>query len=179
MCDIDYDDMDKPKTVSELIINLCQDALCYKLTIPEVKELKFTLSRMKSIPPSSIYLEDIDNQLRVRADESYELVRRFIMRLIANSKYKDKQFIINPCNLSTKDLYNGYIEIVDSDGKEYILFLNSYDNGILSVKEGELLSYEEGVEISKVMPTVKKKFYNSLYQVLIERKEKQNKRQHG
>jgi hypothetical protein len=138
MCERELD-IGKPQSFCELLIKENEEALTYKLLIPKVKELKYLLSRLRSIPPSISWLSEIETELKLRSDNIYNNISGLMSIIFANSEFADKQFDIKWNEFSSNDLKYGYVEISDVDGNDYLLFLISFDNGILSVKEGTLL----------------------------------------
>ena len=194
MCENELD-MKKELTVLELFVLKCETAYTYRMSIAETKKLKFLLSRLKSVPPSSRHMDDLIQELELRRDALIIEIKNMVDKFIANSIYKDILFEECFYRLSSKDIYNGYIPlfvskegIKEGEPTQYILFFRDFNNSLVNIKVGNILpdpdpenSIVENIEKSEIWKRGTKadlgtKHQNKLYAELINPSIKRRKR---
>lgn len=125
--------MSKEQSICKRIIFLSEQIAIHKKLNEKQQTLKFIYSRLASCPPSAIYISSMIDESKRFIEEMESDIERLMLPLL-----KGINFDITISHLSSRDIYRGYIELYDSSGKEYILFLKPFDNGLINIVEGSL-----------------------------------------
>lgn len=160
--------MSKESTLCQRIISLSEQIILHREINKRQKQVQFLYSRLKSPPPSSIFIKEIIEESERTISELKQDVQKLMLPLLKGIKFDITEYIF-----SKRDLYRGYIELYDSSEKEYILFLKPFNNGALNIEEGELKlndAHQVSRIISELKPIKKSPEIKTLFDVLMNQK---------
>lgn len=142
--------MSKESTICERIIFLSEQIMLLKKLNEKEKLLKFVYSRLNNPPPSHIFKKEIIEENIRSIEELTNDIQKLIKPLLKGITFDIKANIV----FSSRDIYRGYIELYDPSGKEYILFLRPFMNGIVNIEEGSLV-LNDAHQVSRVIDEMK------------------------
>ena len=141
--------MSKKQSVCKRIIFLSEQIALLKKMNRRQKQMKFIYSRLYSSPPSVMFIDSIIAESDRLIVEYKNDIKKLMLPLL-----KGVNFDINVEYLSTRDIYRGYIELYDADGKEYILFFKTFETGPMFINEGSLMPNDNN-QLARVLEEIK------------------------
>lgn len=137
------------ETICQRIVYLAEDILDLKFCKLRATDLRFIFARLSPSLPSNDVLQ-IEQRIEREISDRRSQIRRYIRPLLQNHK-----FDIESYDFGSKDLLKGYIKLISiDDNKEYILFLKPFNNGIVEVLEGQLLSNDNN-QLYRILRNIK------------------------
>lgn len=141
--------MSKESTLSQRIISLSEQIILHREINRQQKKLQFLYSRLNSTPPSTMFIKNILEESERFIEELKSDIQKLILPLLKGIEFDIKDYVF-----SSRDLYRGYIELYDPSGKEYILFLKAFNNGLINIEEGSL-KLNDNHQLSRILSEMK------------------------
>lgn len=161
--------MSKEQSICKRIIFLSEQIALHRKMNKRQKDNKFIYSRLASRPPSAMFIDTIIEESNRFIEEYQNDIKRLMLPLLKGINFDT---VID--HLSSKDIYRGYIMLYDSSGKEYILFLKSFQHGPINIEEGSLIlndNYQLKRVLVKVKPIKKDPEIRTLFDIIMNQKE--------